>query len=72
MATVADLSGNRPNNAPLVDVTYSKANRTNAGTPIGSLVPLYPGEIVLDSTNRLLWRAIGITNANWEPTNDSI
>ena len=67
MATVPDLSGNSP-----IDFSLCKPNRNNAGTPIGSLTPLYSGEIVHDTTNRMLFRAIGITNAAWMPTNDSI
>ena len=62
MATVVDKSGNSP-----IDKKFSDYNRTNAGTPIGSLVPAYTNEIVLDTTNRQLWRAIGSTNNDWSP-----
>lgn len=64
MATVADKSGNTP-----LDKKYSDYNRTNAGTPVGALVPEYTNEVVLDTTNTQLWRAIGPTNADWSLVN---
>jgi hypothetical protein len=67
MATVPDKSGNTR-----LDKKYSHPNRNNAGTPIGALVPAYPNELVLDTTNFLLWRAIGTTNANWIPVGESL
>jgi len=72
MAVVADLSGNRPNNAPNVDNELDKANRYNAGSPSGTLTPLFPGEQVMDTTNRVLWAAIGTTNTSWEVVNEDI
>lgn len=71
MATVTDLSGNHASSLPGgVDTKLSKFNRSNAGSPVASLTPQYPGEVVLDTTNRILWRAVGTTNADWEPTTD--
>lgn len=60
MAIVADKSGNAP-----LDKKFSDYNRTNAGTPVGTLVPMYTNELVLDTTNRQMWRAIGTTNNDW-------
>jgi hypothetical protein len=60
MATVPDLSGNNP-----VDRSFVNYNRVSAGEPNGSLVPVFAGEIVLDTTNNALWKAMGITNNTW-------
>lgn len=43
-------------------IVYS---RTNAGSPNGSLTPAYVGELVFDTTNKVLWRALDATNASW-------
>lgn len=64
MAIVADLSGNNGFSGPQ-DKSYSTYNRTNAGTPNGTLVPLYTGEIVLDTTNHNLWKAETLLNSGW-------
>ena len=64
MATVRDLSGNT--NAALgSDDELEKPNRNNAGSPVGSITPNYPGEIVLDTTNFLNWEAAGTANTDW-------
>lgn len=47
------------------DVSFDSPNRTNAGEPNGSLTPEYAGEIVLDTTNNCLWKAVDTTNAGW-------
>lgn len=49
----------------LIDKSYSSPNRTNAGEPNGSLTPEYPGEIVLDTTNNCLWKAVSSANNSW-------
>jgi len=69
MAIVADLSGNYPVSLPTgADQKLAKWNRSNAGAPSGSLTPLYPGEVVLDTTNRMLWRATDTSaNTSWLP-----
>lgn len=64
MAIVPDKSGNTP-----TDLKYADYNRTNAGSPVGALVPLYTNEVVLDTTNTQLWRAIGLTNNDWSLVN---
>jgi hypothetical protein len=38
---------------------------TNAGTPAGSLVPDFVGQLCLDTTNNTFYRAKGVTNADW-------
>lgn len=75
MAIVADLSGNSPVSFQMAkaaaardtDYKLESVNRTRAGTPIGNFTPQYSGEMVRDSTNRLLWVAVGTTNADWVP-----
>ena len=64
MATVIDKAGISP-----LDKKYSTPNRQNAGTPVGSLTPLYPNELVLDTTNGLYYKAIGKTNNDWQLVN---
>lgn len=61
MATVINKGMSTP-----VDKKYSTPNRTNAGTPIGSLTPLYPNELVFDSTNTRYYKGIGKTNNDWQ------
>lgn len=68
MAIVADKA--RPSTP--VDRKFATPNRSNAGTPVGSLVPSYTNELVLDTTNRQLWRAIGPTNADWMPVTRTV
>lgn len=48
-----------------VDRPYGTYNRSNAGEPNGSLTPQYAGEIVLDTTNNALWKAMGTANNSW-------
>lgn len=51
------------------DKSYCTPNRTNAGTPNGSLTPQYLGEIVFDTTNKVRWKATHDVTANtgWRP-----
>lgn len=48
-----------------VDKSFSQWNRKNAGPPGGSVVPQYAGEIVLDTTGNVYWRAEGLANTDW-------
>lgn len=48
-----------------IDPPYCTWNRTNAGEPNGSLTPEFVGEIVKDTTNNALWKAIGTANTDW-------
>ncbi len=66
MAVVADLSGNF--SASLlhgVDQNLAKPNRNVTGSPINSVVPQFPGELVQDTTNAVIYRATGLTNSSW-------
>ena len=64
MATVMDKSGNAPRTG--VDISFSKANRTNAGTPVGSLTPVIAGELVYDTTNGVMYRSTNTAaNTSW-------
>jgi hypothetical protein len=60
MAIVRDLSGNNP-----LDSSFNQPNRRNAGEPNGTVTPLYAGEIVLDTTNNALWKAMTLANDSW-------
>lgn len=48
-----------------VDMSYTSYNRVNAGEPNGTIVPVAAGEIVLDTTNNCLWKAMGVANDTW-------
>ena len=50
-----------------VDRSYVHFNRTSAGTPLGTLTPLYSGEVVLDTTNGDYYYAAGQSSAGWVP-----
>lgn len=47
------------------DRSYVNYSRTNAGEPNASITPAFAGEIVLDTTNNCLWKAMGIANNTW-------
>lgn len=47
------------------DKSFCSPNRTNAGEPNGSLTPAFAGEIILDTTNNCLWKAITPANDSW-------
>lgn len=50
------------------DRKLSTPNRRNAGTPYGVLVPMYPGEMVLDTVGNQLWVGRSYTdNTAWTP-----
>ena len=61
MAIVA----NKGNVFEPLDGSYNSPNRSMAGTPVAALVPLYVGEIVLDTTNNKLWKAETMLNSGW-------
>lgn len=60
MATVVEKSKRTP-----VDKKFAEPNRKNSGTPIGTLTPLYKGEMVIDSTTGTIYYALGLTNSDW-------
>jgi hypothetical protein len=60
MAIVANLAGSQP-----LDKSYCHPNRSNAGEPNTGVTPEYAGEIVLDTTNNTLWKAITLANNSW-------
>lgn len=64
MATVVDKS---ENGTSVPDGAMTKVNRTNAGTPVGSLTPRFAGELVYDSTNAVHYRGLNTSaNTSWE------
>ena len=69
MAIVTDLSGNWPVSMPTgIDQRLASPNRDNGASPLGSLIPLYAGEIVRDTTTGNLWFAnAGLTTTSWVP-----
>lgn len=64
MAETVDLSGNSPIGS--ADNKLAHPNRSNAGSPAGSVTVAYPGELLLDTTNNILWRGYG-TGTDWQP-----
>lgn len=61
------------NSATTVEVALTDLNDKNptafqsgAGTPIGSVTPKMIGAFYLNTNNNLLYRAIGLTSANWK------
>ncbi len=69
MAIVPDLSGNFPASLPSgVDRKRSDYNRIIAGSPVTlATVPMFSGEIVLNSATGDLWFAKDVTAAGWTP-----
>lgn len=65
MATVVDRGAVHSR----VDRPYTLPTRNNAGSPIAALTPAFGGELVQDSTNHLVWQAVGPTNTNWRRLN---
>lgn len=65
MAIVADKAGAAALGVGGIDRPYSTYRRSNAGEPNGSVTPAYAGEIVLDTTNNVLWKALNVTNSGW-------
>jgi len=63
MAIVGNLAEGA--SSPAKDKSFTSYNRTNAGSPNATLTPLFSGEIVLDTTNHSLWKAMGLTNNTW-------
>lgn len=49
----------------IVDPSFCTPNRYNAGSPAGALLPAYGGEIVMDTTNDVRWKAHGDTINDW-------
>lgn len=65
MATVIDTSGNSPIGND-TDNPLTKQNTLNAGDPVGAVTPNFVGEILHDTTNNVMYRAVGTTNNDWE------
>jgi hypothetical protein len=61
MAIVSNLA--RPGELP--DHSFDSYSRTNAGEPNASVTPAFAGEIILDTTNNCLWKALGVGNTTW-------
>lgn len=65
MAIVPNLA----HNTNFVDQPFCSPNRPNAGEPNGTVTPQYNGEIIEDTTNNCLWKAMyplaGVTNTCW-------
>lgn len=76
MAIVRDLAGGGNvgfQDGRTVDRRLASPNRTQAGTPLGSLTPQYAGELVLDTLNTQMWQAsmpvgaVAFTTSSWIP-----
>ena len=67
MAIVPDRAGVAP-----LDRPYWTYNRKATATPQATVVPLYAGEIFLDSTTGKLYKALGLTNDTWSEISASV
>lgn len=65
VANKADNGGSIPNFTQSTDNKLEQPSRNNAGTPVAALTPAFPGELVMDTTNGILYRGVGTTNTNW-------
>lgn len=64
MAIVADLA--RPGD--IIDASLCSPNRRVNSSPITLvLLPLFSGEIVLNTSNGDMWIAVGTTAGSWSP-----
>lgn len=61
MSTVVNLA--RPTE-PL-DQPFTTPIRSGAGSPSGTVTPLYSGEPYLDTTNKQTWIAENLLNTSW-------
>lgn len=61
------IVANKANGLYAVDKSYCTHNRSGAGSPNGTAVPQYVGEIYWDTTNKVRWKAVALTNADWTP-----
>jgi hypothetical protein len=48
-----------------LDPSYSTYTRTNAGEPNGGVTPAFVGEMILDTTNNILWKSLSAANSSW-------
>lgn len=73
MPTVLNGNGldNQINRGSTPDRNYSTANRAAADV-YGTETPQYVGEIVLDETLNILYRATGSGTSDWEPVQQKI
>lgn len=60
MAIVPDLARPSP-----VDKPWTTFNRRVAAEPNATIAPEYAGEIVIDITNNVLWKAMSPANDTW-------
>jgi len=44
-------------------------HRENAGTPVGTITPYFIGEELLDATNKIWYKSVGLTNSDWKALN---
>lgn len=61
MATVRDLA----DETSFTDKSLVEPSIENAGNPNGSVTPEFSGQILLDTTNNMLWRATDLSNDSW-------
>jgi len=51
-----------------VDQPFNTPNRKLGAAPNGSTVPLYAGELVMDTTTGIMYKAMDMTNTGWVVT----
>lgn len=54
-----------PGGTTPVDPKLTTVNRHIIGSPIAIITPLYPGELVQDDPDGIVYRATGPTSADW-------
>ncbi len=70
MAIVPDIGASNiplPGSNSTTDLRFTMPNRVIAGNPSGVFTPQYTGEIVLDTSSAMLWRASGVASNSWVP-----
>lgn len=58
---------NKAYSGAFTDPSFCSPNRTNAGSPAGTITPQYAGEIIMDTTNNVRWKAHGVGSNSWTP-----
>lgn len=58
---------NAASEAGPADKSYFTHSRSGAGSPNASVTPAFAGEVYWDTTNKVRWKAVGLTSADWTP-----
>jgi hypothetical protein len=55
-------------NSAVWGIVGQQGYRSNAGSPVSVLYPLFIGEEVFDSTNKAWYKSVGTSNTDWKQT----